>query len=93
MEITERQQKQLKKLSKMERDSDVILLQSIDEVKEELNDKLDTVTQETISKIEELLKQVSSIEIPIPKDYTDHINNLQSKIDEPLEVVVKLNIT
>jgi len=92
MELTQQQQEQLKKVSKLERASDVVLLQSIDEVKEELSDKIDNVTQETNTKLEELSNQVASIEIPEQKDHTEHMQKMMDLINEPEEIVVKLNI-
>lgn len=92
MELTQQQQEQLKKVSKLERASDVVLLQSIDEVKEELNDKLDTITQETNTKLEELSNQIASIEIPKQKDHTEHMKMMMDKIEEPMDIQVTLNI-
>lgn len=92
MELTQQQQEQLKKVSKLERVSDVVLLQSIDEVKREISDKIENVTQETNTKLKELSNQIASIEIPEQKDHTEHMKMMMNKIEEPMDIQVTLNI-
>lgn len=91
MQPTPEQLKKLEKLSKMDSDSDVVLLQTIEESKTELDSKLDNIQTELNDKIDSVSQLVSSIEIPEQMDDTDKFNALMSKLDE--EIVVELVIT
>ena len=81
----------IKKLSKLERPADVVLLQSIEEVKDEMNERLNAMESEHKSYMQEVCNKIDSIEKP--KDHTGHMKVMMDKMEEPLEVIVKLNIT
>ena len=92
MQPTQEQLKRLEKLSKMDSDSDVVLLQTIEDSKTELDNKLDNIQTELNNKIDSVGQLVSSIEIPEQMDDTDKFNALMSKLEEPIEITASLNI-
>ncbi len=83
--------KKLEKLSHLKTDSEVVLLDSIDEVEDKVEQMSEVQTQ-IVSELATIRESIQAIEIPIPKDYADVLAELKSKVEEDQEIVVTLNI-
>lgn len=89
MQPTDKQLKKLEKLSYLKNDAEVVILESIDEVQTNLEDKINSVSEELSGKIESLATQLS--EIP---DHSEHMSNMMNKLNdlENEEITVELVI-
>lgn len=96
----EKELEELKKIISLENDSDLVLLEEIKETRKELSEKIEndlvdglvTVTNEIKADMAEVKSAISQEikDIPQSKDYSDKLETILSKLDEPLEI--KLNI-
>lgn len=83
--------KKLEKLSHLKTDSEVVLLDSIDEVEDKV-EQVAEIQAQIVSELATIRESIQAIEIPIPKDYADVLAELKSKVEEDQEIVVTLNI-
>jgi hypothetical protein len=99
MQPTEKQLKKLEKLEKMVEpiSASITLLDSIDEVEdkvEELKSNLESnlidISSIMDSKFQEVSEKIDNI--PQAKDYTEVLQVLKDKMEEPQEINVTLNI-
>ncbi len=89
--MSDKNLKKLEKLSHLKTDSEVVLLDSIDEVEDKVEQVAEIQTQ-IVSELATIRESIQAIEIPIPKDYADVLSELKSKVEEDQEIVVTLNI-
>lgn len=101
MDLTPKQQKRLDRLSKSSNqlEANIAILSSFGDVEDELEDKveelsesLDSIKSEVMLELDTIKQSIGAIEIPIPKDYADVLAELKSKVEEDQEIVVTLNI-
>lgn len=101
MDLTPKQQKRLDRLSKSSNqlEANIAILSSFGDVEDELEDKveelsenLDSIKSEVMSELDTIKQSIGAIEIPEQKDHTEHMQKMMDLINEPEEIVVKLNI-
>lgn len=101
MDLTPKQQKRLDRLSKSSNqiEANISILSSFGDVEDELEDKveelsesLDSIKSEVMTELDTIKQSIEAIEIPVPKDYADVLAELKSKVEEDQEIVVTLNI-
>lgn len=89
--MSDKNLKKLEKLAHLTTDSEVVLLESIEEV----DTKVETLSETTgtiLNQLETIKQSIQAIEIPIPKDYAESFAELKTKVEEEQDITVTLNI-
>lgn len=84
--------KKLQKLAHLKSDSEVILLETIEETQTDILKEVKNTEDRIMSEISTIKTAIDSIEIPEQKDHTEHMQKMMEMIQEPEEIIVKLNI-
>jgi hypothetical protein len=79
MELSEKQIKRLKKIAKVLDEGDMAIAELIVDVEDKIQESQDKICEDIYN-------------IP-QKDYTEKLDTILSKLDEPEEITVELNIT
>lgn len=86
------QKKRLEKIERYSRSKEVAMAEDFSELEELIEDTIEEVVKNTNENTEALIQKIASIEIPVPKDYTESIKALADKINEPIDIKVNIKI-
>ncbi len=85
-------QDKLQKLASLSNDGQLIILNEVEETKDTLGKKIDSLSEQHSEEMKSLHDKIDSIEIPEQKDHTKHMEKMMEMVNEPIEVEVSLNI-